>query len=82
MFKPTENGSARSHRRLVRGGAKTGQRAPVRSNGTPLRRRKRGRAALAGLAKLHDKQSERDHRDLRINKVGVRGLRFPAGDPA
>src|SRR4051794_37832690 len=28
-------------------------------------------------AKLHDKQSERDHRDLRIDKVGVRGLRFP-----
>src|SRR5882672_12537634 len=27
--------------------------------------------------KLHDKQSERDHRDLRIDKVGVRGLRFP-----
>ncbi len=28
-------------------------------------------------AKLHDKQSERDHRQLRIDKVGVRGLRFP-----
>jgi GTP cyclohydrolase I len=27
--------------------------------------------------KLHDKQSERDHRNLRIDKVGVRGLRFP-----
>ncbi|MBI4327330.1 MAG: GTP cyclohydrolase I FolE2 [Chloroflexi bacterium] len=27
--------------------------------------------------KLHDKQSERDHRELRIDKVGVRGLRFP-----
>lgn len=26
---------------------------------------------------LHDKQSERDHRELRIDKVGVRGLRFP-----
>src|SRR5438105_1549584 len=26
---------------------------------------------------LHDKQSERDDRDLRIDKVGVRGLRFP-----
>jgi GTP cyclohydrolase IB len=26
---------------------------------------------------LQDKQSERDHRDLRIDKVGVRGLRFP-----
>src|SRR5690349_22706378 len=28
-------------------------------------------------AKLSDKQSERDHRELRIDKVGVRGLRFP-----
>ena len=34
------------------------------------------RAQKAG-AVLHDKQSERDHRQLRIDKVGVRGLRFP-----
>ena len=27
--------------------------------------------------KLDDKQSERDHRELKIDKVGVRGLRFP-----
>jgi GTP cyclohydrolase I len=27
--------------------------------------------------KLEDKQSEPDHRELRIDKVGVRGLRFP-----
>jgi GTP cyclohydrolase I len=26
---------------------------------------------------MHDKQSERDHRELRIDKVGVRGLRYP-----
>src|SRR5437588_454885 len=26
---------------------------------------------------LHDKQSEPDDRELRIDKVGVRGLRFP-----
>jgi len=26
---------------------------------------------------LHDMQSQRDHRELRIDKVGVRGLRFP-----
>jgi GTP cyclohydrolase IB len=26
---------------------------------------------------LHDKQNERDHRGLRIDKVGVRGLQFP-----
>jgi GTP cyclohydrolase I len=28
-------------------------------------------------AALHDKQNERDFRELRIDKVGVRGLRFP-----
>ena len=33
----------------------------------------RGRAK----ARLHDKQSEPDYRRLRIDKVGVRGLRFP-----
>ncbi len=27
--------------------------------------------------RLHDQQSEPDHRELRIDKVGVRGLRFP-----
>src|SRR5580693_6392924 len=31
----------------------------------------------AGAVKLQDKQNERDHRELRIDKVGVRGLRFP-----
>jgi GTP cyclohydrolase I len=31
----------------------------------------------AASQKLYDKQSERDHRELRIDKVGVRGLRFP-----
>src|SRR5881397_4038938 len=36
----------------------------------------RGRRRAAA-AVLHDKQSERDHRELRIDKVGVRGLRFP-----
>src|SRR6188474_2387267 len=30
-----------------------------------------------GKIKLQDKQSERDHRELSIDKVGVRGLRFP-----
>src|SRR3982750_1127134 len=34
-------------------------------------------AHAASHAKLHDKQSERDDRELRIDKVGVRGLRFP-----
>src|SRR5262252_1054104 len=35
------------------------------------------RQSLASSHALHDKQSERDHRELRIDKVGVRGLRFP-----
>jgi GTP cyclohydrolase IB len=35
------------------------------------------RRPRARVAKLHDKQSERDHRQLRIDKVGVRALRFP-----
>src|SRR5258708_25813828 len=27
--------------------------------------------------RMQDKQNERDHRELRIDKVGVRGMRFP-----
>jgi len=37
----------------------------------------RARRKSANRVELHDKQSERDHRELRIDKVGVRGLRFP-----
>jgi len=33
--------------------------------------------AKPAAEELHDKQSERDTRELRIDKVGVRGLRFP-----
>lgn len=55
------------------------------AHGTALRPRSRSRtrptarsgAAEAVSSPLHDKQSERDHRELRIDKVGVRGLRFP-----
>src|SRR5260221_3653995 len=35
------------------------------------------RAKIVGSTSLQDKQSEPDHRQLRIDKVGVRGLRFP-----
>ena len=35
------------------------------------------RSVRKKIAPMHDKQSERDHRELRIDKVGVRGLRFP-----
>ncbi|HNU52879.1 MAG TPA: GTP cyclohydrolase FolE2 [Verrucomicrobiota bacterium] len=35
-------------------------------------------SCLSGMpVRLEDKQNERDHRKLRIDKVGVRGLRFP-----
>lgn len=38
----------------------------------------RSRRSSGGTApKLHDKQSEPDYRELRIDKVGVRNLRFP-----
>ncbi len=33
--------------------------------------------SAAGEAPLHDVQQQRDHRQLRIDKVGVRSLRFP-----
>src|ERR1044071_8925458 len=36
-----------------------------------------GEHRRAAPRRLDDKQSERDHRELRIDKVGVRGLRFP-----
>jgi GTP cyclohydrolase I len=45
----------------------------LNSGQTSVKRPHRHRAH----AKLHDKQSERDHRQLRIDKVGVRGMRFP-----
>jgi GTP cyclohydrolase I len=35
------------------------------------------RRELKQKSRLHDKQSERDYRELRIDKVGVRGMRFP-----
>jgi GTP cyclohydrolase I len=35
------------------------------------------RTKKTGRITLDDKQSEPDHRELRIDKVGVRGLRFP-----
>src|SRR3984957_19413243 len=41
---------------------------------TASRPRKAKRFAVPDL---HDKQNERDFRKLRIDKVGVRGLRFP-----
>ncbi len=69
MLKPAENESASAHL------------AAAKEASAPLRGRVNRRTGLArppgALAKLHDKQSERDYRELRIDKVGVRGLRFP-----
>lgn len=35
------------------------------------------KSVSSSAAHLHDKQSERDHREIPIDKVGVRGLRMP-----
>ena len=69
MFKPGENGSTRSRRR-------TAKDRPRRPNERGVLESNRWAEAAVGV-KLHDKQSERDYRELRIDKVGVRGLRFP-----
>lgn len=53
--------------------AQNGTRKPATR---PLRRAQPA-ARRGPAAKLHDKQSEPDFRELRIDKVGVRGLRFP-----
>jgi len=77
MFKPSEKESARSRRPLAGVRAK-GKRRRVSADGRLARRiMDPVRPALAALAPLRDKQSERDHRQLRIDKVGVSGLRFP-----
>src|SRR5512137_2773652 len=77
MFKPSENGSARPRRRPLRVQAKASHKPFNWGNGSVRRSRIRARRGPVALAKLHDKQSERDHRELRVDKVGVRGLRFP-----
>lgn len=73
MFKPSENGSARARRRPATAGAGA-SRQPRKPRRGGL---ERSRPAAAPPAPLQDRQSERDHRELRIDKVGVRGLRFP-----
>jgi GTP cyclohydrolase I len=68
MFKPTENRLARPHNGATNAESKPSQPGPVAGQGS-----RRAKPA----SKLHDKQSEPDYRELRIDKVGVRGLRFP-----
>ncbi len=76
MFEPSENGSTRLRRRpLVRiKGSRVGLAA---GNGASGHTAKGADRAPVARTKLHDKQSEPDYRELRIDKVGVRGLRFP-----
>ena len=62
MFKPSENGLPAPRRQTIKLRSR-----PARSRSQQLRR----------PSKLHDKQSEPDYRELRIDKVGVRNLRFP-----
>jgi GTP cyclohydrolase I len=70
MFKPGANGSRHLSRRMMKSRAGA-QRALLNGRNGSRRR------ASGSSARLQDKQSERDHRELRIDKVGVRGLRFP-----
>ncbi len=63
-------------------GAATGRLLTKKRRGTRPRSAaqalQNGKAAKPSVhAHLHDKQSERDYRELRIDKVGVRGMRFP-----
>jgi GTP cyclohydrolase I len=77
MFEPSENGSIRLRRRPARVTAKARAKLLNLGNGSEQASLKQANHAPAARVKLHDKQSEPDHRELRIDKVGVRGLRFP-----
>jgi GTP cyclohydrolase IB len=52
------------------------KRAVLKRSG-PSKARGSGLALPLVPKEMQDKQSERDYRELRIDKVGVRGLRFP-----
>lgn len=69
MVKLVRNSSTRSRRQMTKIRA---QGARQRTNGPS-----NGEFSDDPRLKLHDKQSERDYRELRIDKVGVRNLRFP-----
>ena len=66
MIKPHGNGLARPHRSANR-----------RHRLKRFAKAQLPKSSAAGGVQLHDKQSEPDYRELRIDKVGVRGLRFP-----
>jgi len=68
MLKPLENQLARERNGAINVDSKPGPKASKLTQGSF-----RAKPAI----KLHDKQSEPDYRELPIDKVGVRGLRFP-----
>ena len=68
MLKPSQKRSSHSPQNGAAQEEKGRQGPSLRVNSSGTSNRK---------VKLHDKQSERDYRDLRIDKVGVRGLKFP-----
>jgi len=63
--------------RLTKNGRLGGLRTAAKRRRTQPLRAQMPRQEVAPVAHLHDKQSEQDYRELRIDKVGVRGLRFP-----
>jgi len=67
MLKPGQNG--RLHPKTVKA-----RRGAIGQPKAALRQLK---ARNGALVQLHDKQSEPDYREIRIDKVGVRNLRFP-----
>lgn len=71
MFEPSESGGLRLESRAS--SDRASRRLKVAAGGAA----RKASSRLSAGAQLHDKQSERDHRKLRIDKVGVRGLRFP-----
>ena len=68
MFKPSDNESMNARNSAVKARAVSRRGRAIAPSAPGLH---------AGAAALHDKQSERDYRELRIDKVGVRGMRFP-----
>ena len=68
MFKPLGNRLARRH---------DASNNTERNAKLAVSKVRRGSSGAQETSKLHDKQSEPDYRELRIDKVGVRGLRFP-----
>jgi GTP cyclohydrolase I len=69
MFRPNEHRLAAFPHQTTKATRKSPRE---RTGASKAAKREEGR-----LRQLHDKQSEPDYRELRIDKVGVRNLRFP-----